>query len=84
MPKRETSLINLLFQRNFFKNLNVSSIKLGIVSGADSEILKRGGALCLRLSKKAKTAPETINFWQNIFISIFKLSPFLNTIKVCR
>ena len=96
MPKKETSLINPLFQRNFFKNLNVSYAKLGIVSGADPDILKRSGTLCrpswwstkeilsFRWSKKAKTTSETIRFWQNISISIFKCSPFLYTIKVCQ
>ena len=96
MPKKETSLINPLFQRNFFKNLNVSYAKLGIVSGADPDILKRSGTLCrpswwstkeilsFRWSKKAKTTSETIRFWQNISISIFKCFPFLYTIKVCQ
>ena len=29
-------------------------------------------------SKKAEVTLETISFWQNIFISIFKFSPFLS------
>ena len=61
-------------------------------SGADPEILKRGGALCrptknilgFRWSKKAKITLETIDFWQNISISIFKFSPFLYTMKACQ
>ena len=60
-------------------------------TGADPEILKRGGALYVghhgwrikkilgfRWSKKAKIALETINFWQNISISTFKFSLFLH------
>ena len=45
--------------------------------------MKRGGALCrppwlgFRWSKKAEITLETISFWQNISISIFKFSPFL-------
>ena len=31
-----------------------------------------------RWSKKAKIPLETISFWQNISISIFKFSPFLS------
>ena len=54
-------------------------------SGADAEILKRGGALCrlpwlagekilgFRWSKKAEITLETISFWQNISISIFQI-----------
>ena len=34
-------------------------------------------------SKKAKTTLETISSWQNICISIFKLSPFLYSMKAC-
>ena len=60
---------------------------------ADPEIFKRGrgwGALCqpswltnkknlgFRWSKKAQITLETISFWQNVYISIFKFSPFLS------
>ena len=59
--------------------------------GADPEISKRDGALCRppqltkkllgrRCSKKTKLMLETISFWQNISIIIFKFSPFLYTI----
>ena len=34
--------------------------------------------LDFRWSKKAEIALKTINFWQNIYISIFKFSPFLS------
>ena len=37
--------------------------------------------LGFRWSKKAKMTLETIGFWQNISISIFKFSPFLCTMK---
>ena len=40
--------------------------------------------LGFRWSKKAKTTLETISFWQNISISIFKFSPFLYTMKACQ
>ena len=65
-------------------------------SGVDSENLKRSGALCQppwltneenfssRWSIKAKVTLETISFWQNISISIFKFSPFLYTTKACQ
>ena len=62
-------------------------------TGADPEILKKGGqgggALCwprwlagkkklgFRWSIKAEITLETIGFQQNIYISIFKFSPFL-------
>ena len=56
----------------------------------------KGGALCqppwlvdkenlrFQMSKKAKITLETISFWQNISISIFKFAPFLYTIKACQ
>ena len=34
--------------------------------------------LDFRWSKKAEITLETISFWQNIYISIFKFSPFLS------
>ena len=37
--------------------------------------------LGFRWSKKAKITYETISFWQNISISIFKFAPFLHAIK---
>ena len=40
--------------------------------------------LGLRCSKKTKITLETISFWQNISISIFKFSPFLYTMKACQ
>ena len=60
-------------------------------SGADPEILKKGALyvdhhgwpakkiLDFRWSKKAEVTLETISFWQNISISVFKFSPFLST-----
>ena len=39
--------------------------------------------LVFRWSKKAKIMLETISFWQNIYFSIFKFSPFLYTMKAC-
>ena len=59
----------------------------------DFEKGKRGrggrGALCWpqwlldeeNFSKKVKITFETISFWQNTSISIFKFSPFLYTMK---
>ena len=40
--------------------------------------------LGFRWSKKAKITLETISFWQNISISIFKFSSFLYTMKTGR
>ena len=65
-------------------------------TGADPEILKRGGTLCrppwladedilgFWWSEKAKIKLETISFWQNISISILKFCPFLYTMKACQ
>ena len=65
-------------------------------SGADPEILKRGAlyvshhgwptkkVLGFRWPKKAKITLETISFWQNIYISILKFSPFLYSMKAFR
>ena len=61
------------------------------MSGADPEISKMGAALAhhgwsiekvlgFRWSKKTKITLETISFWQNISISIFKFSQFLYTV----
>ena len=57
----------------------------------DPEILEREGVLYVghhgwpakkilgfRWSKKTEITLETISFWQNISISIFKFSPFLS------
>ena len=61
-----------------------------IYTEAYTEILKRRGALCrppwlagkkylgFREFKKAKISLETISFWQNISIIIFKFSSFLS------
>ena len=59
-------------------------------TGADLEVFQRGEAFCVdhhgwpakkilgfRWSKKAEVTLETISFWQNISISIFKFSSFL-------
>ena len=35
-------------------------------------------------SKKVKITLESISFWQNISIGIFKFSPFLYTMKACQ
>ena len=59
------------------------------MAGADPEILKRGGALCRspwlaneeNFRLKTKITLQTISFWQNISINIFKSSPFLYTMK---
>ena len=59
-------------------------------AGADPEILKRGALyvghgwplkkiLGFRWSKKIEITLETISFWQNISISIFRFSQFLST-----
>ena len=77
----------LLKKSNSNKSLNPID---GVASGVDSEVLKRG-ALCwpskkflgFRWFKKAKITLETISFWQNISISIFKFSLFLCTMKAC-
>ena len=65
-------------------------------TGADSQMLKRRGAqsgppwletkkiLGFRWSKKVKITLETISFWWNVSISIFKFSPFLCTIEAYR
>ena len=64
-------------------------IALGKFTGADAEILKRGRSMSatmvgrriklgFRQSKKAEKPLETISFWQNILISIFKFSPSLS------
>ena len=61
-------------------------------AGADPEILKRGGPLWVlglkilgfRWSKKAEITLETISFWQNISISVFKFSPVLYAMKACQ
>ena len=37
-----------------------------------------------RWSKKATITLETISFWHNISISIFKFSPFLYTMEACQ
>ena len=62
-------------------------------TGADPEILKRGALyvghhdwstkkiLVFKWSIKAKIMLETISFWRNISISIFKFSPFSYTMK---
>ena len=63
----------------------------GIASGADPEILKRRRSSLaveekfrFQWFKKAKITLETISFWQNISISIFKFCQFLYTVKACR
>ena len=54
------------------------------LSGTDIEIFKKERTLCLqarsgfRWSKNAEITIDTISFWQNVFISIFKLSLFLS------
>ena len=40
--------------------------------------------LGFRWSKKAKITLETLRFWRNISISIFKFSLFLYTMKACQ
>ena len=40
--------------------------------------------LGFRWSKKAKITLQTISFRKNIFIKIFKFSPFLYTMKACQ
>ena len=72
-----------------------SQMRMVIDAEADKEIFKRGTlyvghhgrpvkkSLGFRWSKKVEVTLETISFWQNIFISIFKFSPFL-LIKACQ
>ena len=61
------------------------------IQGVDPEILEKGAALYVShhgwsgkkilgfsWPKKAEITLETIGFWQNISISIFKFSPFLS------
>ena len=40
--------------------------------------------LALRCSKMVKITLETISFWQNISVSIFKFSPLFYTMKACQ
>ena len=40
--------------------------------------------LGFRWCKKIKTTLETLSFWQNIYISIFKFYPFLHITKACQ
>ena len=67
--------------------MNGETRKISLYTEADPEILKRGGAfyvghhgwttkkiLGLRWFEKAKITLETISFWRNISISIFKFS----------
>ena len=75
--------------------ITVDSNYLNIYSrtGADPEILKRGGALCrppwldneenfrFQMVWKGKKALETISFWQNTSFSIFRFSPYLYLMK---
>ena len=71
-----------------YYRLNIKCATLSRSGFRDFE--KGGGALCVghhgwpakkvldfRWSKKAEITLETISFWQNISISIFKFSPFL-------
>ena len=67
-----------------------------VCSGEDPEILKRWvlyvghyawstkKILGFRWSKKAKITLETISFWWNTSIGIFKFSPFLYTMEACQ
>ena len=66
-----------------------------IALGVDSEILKRVDALGrppsladeenfrFQVSKMAKITLETISYWRNISVSIFKFFPSLYTMKAC-
>ena len=69
-------------------------IYLFISIGADPKILKKGG-VCLhdwttqkilgfRWFKKTKITLETVSFWRNTSLSIFRFSPFLYLMKACR
>ena len=51
-------------------------------SGVDPEILKKRGATCHHGWPTIKL--ETISFWPNIYISVFKFSPYLYTMKACQ
>ena len=69
---------------------DIANIFFSLNTGVDSEILKRGALyighhgwpakkiLDFRWSKKAEITLETISFWQNLYISIFKFSPILS------
>ena len=75
----------------FYSNNFDSHTFLPLISEADPEILKRKGGfyvghhvwptkkiLDFRWSKKAEITLETVSFWQNISVCIFKFSPFLS------
>ena len=51
-------------------------------SGVDPEILKKRGATCHHDWPTIKL--ETISFWPNIYISVFKFSPYLYKMKACQ
>ena len=74
----------------FFVNGNIFSFEISYVFRGGSRDLEKGALyvghhgwlakkiLGFRWSKKADITLETISFWQNISISIFKFSPFLS------
>ena len=69
-------------------------IYLFISIGADPKILKKGRVchhdwttqkiLGFRWFKKTKITLETVSFWRNTSLSIFRFSPFLYLMKACR
>ena len=78
---------------NFWYTLKTKETHCIWKPGADPDILKRRGALYIghhgwpakkklgfRWSKKDEITLETIGFWQNISISIFKFLKFNNTL----
>ena len=95
---REFSITNLAqIRENFFlRKFLPSRYNFRIAQRSGYRNFEKGGAvgrsswladkknLVFRWSKKAKIALETIRFWRNIFISIFKFSPFLYTMKGSR
>ena len=79
----------ICFKVTTLKTFKISSdcpIKTCQSRGGSRDFEKGEGALYLgqrKFSKRAKRRLETIRFWQNISISIFKFSSFLYTMKAC-
>ena len=79
----------ICFKVTTLKTFKISSdcpIKTCQSRGGSRDFEKGEGALYLgqrKFSKRAKRTLETIRFWQDISISIFKFSSFLYTMKAC-
>ena len=85
------NLILIYFFKVISFHLEIFYVIIQRLTGEDPDFLKRGGALyfghhgwppkkivSFRWSKKADITLETISFWENTSISIFKFSPFLS------